>query len=181
VQQNIYIAKMKNPWTVEGNRMKLSSPDYDWEQNGDLHDAENPPHVNVNEGPEILEHNDKIFLIYSASGCWTDQYALGMLTASSNADLMNASSWEKSLQPVFKQSLETKVYAPGHNTFFTAANGKENWILYHANSKPGEGCEDYRSPRAQPFTWDKNGYPVFGKPVSTKTALPVPGHLRTMH
>ena len=30
VQHNIYIAKMKNPWTFDGERVKISGSDYDW-------------------------------------------------------------------------------------------------------------------------------------------------------
>jgi len=164
-QQNIYIAKMKNPWTLEGQRVKISTPTLDWEKYGDLHDANNPPHVNVNEGPEMLKHRDKLFLVYSASGCWTDYYVLGMLTASANSDLLDPASWKKSPQPVFKQSLENGVYAPGHNSFFKSPDGKEDWILYHANSQPGLGCGKYRSPRMQKFSWNKDGSPNFGVPV----------------
>lgn len=174
VQQNIYIAKMKNPWTIDGERVKISGSDYDWEKHGDLNDATNPPHVNVNEGPQYLSHGKKAFIIYSASGCWTDFYALGMLTADANADLLNPNSWKKSAQPVFKQSAENKVYAPGHNSFFKSANGKEDWILYHANPEPNQGCGNHRSPRAQKFTWNSDGTPNFGKPVSTQTQMPLP-------
>lgn len=91
-EQDIYIAKMKNPWTVIGDRVLLSAPTYDWEQHGDLNNPDDPPHVNVNEGPQILAHGNKLFLIYSASGCWTDFYALGMSVADVNADLMDAAS-----------------------------------------------------------------------------------------
>ena len=173
-QQNIYIAKMKNPWTIKGKRSKLSAPELDWEMHGDLKNAWDPPHVNVNEGPEILQHEDKIFLIYSASGCWTEFYALGMLSSSANSNLMDIRSWKKSTIPVFKQSTENKVYAPGHNSFFKSPDGKEDWILYHANSQPGQGCGGFRSPRAQKFTWNKEGLPEFGIPVSEKTWLTVP-------
>jgi GH43 family beta-xylosidase len=38
---------------------------------------------------------------------------------------------------VFQTSEENGVYAPGHNSFFTSPDGKEDWILYHANTKPG--------------------------------------------
>jgi len=79
-RQNIYIAKMKNPWTIKGKRTLISTPTYSWERNGDLNDANNPSHVDVNEGPQFLKHGNKIFVVYSASGCWTDFYALGMLT-----------------------------------------------------------------------------------------------------
>ncbi|MES2109010.1 MAG: glycoside hydrolase family 43 protein, partial [Bacteroidota bacterium] len=87
-EQDIYIAQLKNPWTVGSQRVKISSPQYDWEKYGDLGEKSNPPHVNVNEGPEILKHGDKLFLIYSASGCWTDYYALGMLSISADKNLL---------------------------------------------------------------------------------------------
>lgn len=175
--QNIYIAKMKNPWTVDGGRVLLSTPQFDWEKHGDLDpmkSPDDPPHVNVNEGPEILQHGDKIFLVFSASGCWTDYYEIGMLSASADADLMNPRSWHKSDKPVFVGSSKNGVYAPGHNSFFQTENGKVDWILYHANSAPHEGCADRRSPRAQPFTWNSDGTPNFGEPASTKTKFQWP-------
>src|SRR6185437_4847744 len=70
---NIYISQLKNPWTMEGPRVQLSTPLYPWEKVGDRRAQPYVmavPHVDVNEGPEILKHGDKIFLIYSASGCW---------------------------------------------------------------------------------------------------------------
>jgi GH43 family beta-xylosidase len=176
-EQDIYIAKMKNPWTVDGKRVKISSPQYDWEKVGDLHDANNPPHVNVNEGPEVLVHDNKIHLIYSASGCWTDDYSLGMMTASANADLLDPKSWKKLPKPVFTQSKENSVYAPGHNSFFKSPDGKEDWILYHANSKPGCGCGGQRSPRMQMFTWNKDNTPNFGLPVKTGVEIAAPSEV----
>ncbi|WP_316796995.1 glycoside hydrolase family 43 protein [Pedobacter agri] len=172
-KQEIYIAKMKNPWTIDGERHKISTPQFEWEKHGDLNDPGNPPHVDVNEGPQILVNKDKVFLIYSASGCWTDFYALGMLTLKGK-DLLDVNSWEKSTQPVFKQSPENGVYAPGHNSFFKSPDGKEDWILYHANSGPGQGCGGKRSPRAQKFTWNADGSPNFGIPVKTDEELNIP-------
>lgn len=163
-KQQIYIAKMENPWTIKGNRMKISGPEYDWELHGDLGAKSNPPHVSVNEGPQILMNGDRLFLIYSASGCWTDFYALGMLSLKGK-DPMDTKAWVKSEQPVFKASPENEVYAPGHNSFFKSPDGKEDWILYHANSKPGQGCGGFRSPRAQRFHWNADGTPDFGVPV----------------
>ncbi len=172
-KQEIYIAKMKNPWTIKGKRAKISSPQFEWEKHGDLNDPNNPPHVDVNEGPQILRNKDNLFLIYSASGCWTDFYALGMLTFKGRK-LTDPSAWIKSEQPVFKQSAENGVYAPGHNSFFKSPDGTEDWILYHANSEPGQGCGRFRSPRAQKFTWSADGTPNFGKPVREGVEIPVP-------
>ena len=172
--QDIYIAKMKNPWTIEGKRVRISSAVYDWEKHGDLNDPYNPPHVNVNEGPQILKNKKKLFLIYSASGCWTENYSLGMLTFTGKKNLLDSSLWKKSAQPVFDQSIENGVYAPGHNSFFKSPNGKKDWILNHANNQPGLGCGRFRSPRAQKFTWNADGSPNFGIPVKENIPLVIP-------
>ena len=68
VAQHLYIAPMSNPWTISGKRVKISSPELDWELNGK---------PLINEGPQILWNGDKLFVIYSASGSWTDDYCLG--------------------------------------------------------------------------------------------------------
>jgi GH43 family beta-xylosidase len=173
-RQDIYIARMADPLTISGKRVRLSTPALDWERHGDLNDPHNPPHVDVNEGPQVLIHGDHIFLIYSASGCWTDYYSLGMLTANLNSDLLDPSAWKKSPAPVFTQSRKNDVFAPGHNSFFKSPNGKEDWILYHANDDPGQGCGKFRSPRAQRFTWKKDGTPDFAVPVKTGQPLVIP-------
>jgi len=173
-EQDIYIAKMKNPWTIDGERVRISSPTLDWETHGDLHDAYNPPHVSVNEGPEALQHDDKLFIVYSASGCWTDFYGLGLLSFTGTGNLLDSAAWKKSEQPVFTGSAENGVFAPGHNSFFRSPDGREDWILYHANSAAGQGCGGHRTPRAQVFTWDSNGRPVFGAPVKPGESLLVP-------
>jgi GH43 family beta-xylosidase len=179
--QDIYIAKMKNPWTVEGKRVRISAPFYDWEKYGDLvadSTEEVPPHVDVNEGPQVLKHNNTLFLLYSASACWTDYYGLGMLTFTGKDNLLDSASWKKSPVSVFKQSSANGVYAPGHNSFFKSPDGKEDWILYHANSAPNLGCGHHRSPRAQKFTWNKDGTPNFGEPVKPGIRMRAPSAKR---
>lgn len=169
--QNIYIAEMSNPWTIGSKRVKLSSPTYKWETNSGIG-------VLVNEGPEILKHDNKLFLIYSASGCWTDFYALGMLSASDKSDLLDPLSWKKSAEPVFSQNPENGIYAPGHNSFFKSPDGKEDWILYHANANPGDGCGGKRAPRVQKFTWKTDGTPDFGVPLKDGVVLEKPSGTR---
>jgi GH43 family beta-xylosidase len=171
--QSIYIARLSNPWTVESARTRISIPQYPWEKVGDVDPKilpGNPPHIDVNEGPEILKHADKIFLTYSASACWTDYYSLGMLTAASGGNLLDATAWTKSPQPVFQQLPAAGAYATGHNSFFKSPDGRD-WILYHANSKSGQGCGWHRAPRAQPFTWKEDGTPDFGKPVPSDALI----------
>lgn len=172
-QQNIYLAEMENPWTIKGDRVLLSEPDLPWEMHGDL-PGQTPDHVNVNEGPEILKHGDDLFLIYSANGCWTDYYALGMLKLTDPDDILNPDSWYKYPEPVFQGAKENHVFSPGHNGFFKSPDGKEDWIIYHANSEAGQGCGSHRSPRMQPFGWNEDGTPDFGIPVKAGKRMPVP-------
>jgi GH43 family beta-xylosidase len=168
-RQDLYIARLKNPWTIDGERVRLSRPTYNWE----LHGTQKPPHVAVNEGPQFLKHENKVYLVYSASGCWTDHYSLGVLSASAKTNLMDSLSWTKHPEPVFSTSVENGVYAPGHNSFFQSPDGKEEWILYHANNAPGQGCGRNRSPRAQRFTW-RNGLPYFGEPLKPGQPIAAP-------
>jgi GH43 family beta-xylosidase len=177
--QCIYIAKMENPWTLGSERVMISKPELDWERIYHNEEGWNPPYkIYVNEGPQpLLSPSGKyIHIIYSASGVWTPQYKLGMLTASSSSNLLDPHSWKKSQVPVFESSPESKVYGPGHNSFFKSPDGTEDYILYHARSTPvdPDGAGDTRSPRAQKFTWDKNEYPIFGTPVPQGKLLQKP-------
>jgi GH43 family beta-xylosidase len=173
-QQNLYIAAMKNPWTISSERVLISAPELLWETVGDLNNPDDVPHVNVNEGPAALIRRGRLFIVYSASGCWTDAYCLGMLTLKGNGDLLNPASWVKNREPVFSGRPEANAYATGHSSFFTSPDGKEDWIVYHANPAAGQGCGRFRTPRAQKFIWKTDGTPDFGEPVSTGVPVILP-------
>jgi GH43 family beta-xylosidase len=165
--QRIYIARMTTPWTLGTARTLLSSPQYSWEMAG------SPPAVN--EAPQILTNAaGQVFIIYSASGCWTDDYSLGMLTLKAGGDPMQTADWTKRATPVFTKSTTNAAYGPGHNSFFKSLDGNEDWIIYHANSSPGQGCGDTRNPRMQKFTWNSDGTPNFGEPVRINTPIKEP-------
>lgn len=166
LRQDIYIAKMENPYTASGDRVLLSKPEHDWEMNGGT--------PLINEAPQYLARGEKIFVIYSASGCWTDDYSMGMLAADVNADPLNPASWTKYADPVFEKNVSAQAFGPGHNSFFTSPDGTEDWILYHANPESGQGCGGKRSPRIQEFEWTSDGLPVFGEPVALGAAIEVP-------
>lgn len=172
-QQNLYICRLKNPWTTEGERVLISEPTYEWERHGEIPNPgpDDKPQVYVNEGPQPLRHGNKIFIVYSASGCWTNHYALGMLWADAHADLMDPKAWKKHPEPVFKAENIKGTHGAGHNSFFKSPDGKEDWILYHANPEPGQGCGGHRSPRMQKFTWNTDGMPDFGKPLPLDSTL----------
>lgn len=151
--QHIYIAKMSNPWTIDGEKVAIASPIHPWEMNGSA----------INEGPQVLINPDgQLHVVYSASGYWVDTYCLGLLTLNIDGDPMNPEHWEKKPDPVFSMRPESGAYGPGHNGFFKSPDGTEDWIIYHARSGPGGGN---RNARIQKFNWNEDGTPHFGEPV----------------
>lgn len=177
--ENIYLARMSNPWTIDSPRTLISTPTFAWEKHSEhLQDAgaaaANDGPLLVNEGPEALVHDGTVFVTFSASGCWTDEYALGLLSAPENSNLLDASSWKKLDHPVLAEDPARNVYGPGHNGFFKSPDGAQDWIIYHANLGPHEGCGAMRSPRIQRFTWNADGTPNFGSPDATGVLLAKP-------
>jgi GH43 family beta-xylosidase len=160
IDQRIYIARMQDPLTVIGNRVCISRPEFDWEKRG------NPL---INEGPEALWHNGKLFIIYSASGSWGDDYCLGQLTFK-GGDPLRADSWVKKSTPVFARTSD--VFGLGHCCFVESPDGAEDWIIYHAAKYSGAGWN--RNVRAQKFSWNADGSPNFGTPVSVGEPLSLP-------
>ena len=90
------------------------------------------------------------------------------------ADPMRPQSWTKSPEPVLKSKPENGAYAPGHNGFFKSPDGKEDWIIYHGNSKANQGCGNQRNPPRQTNSWNPDGSPLFGDPVKINTWIKDP-------
>jgi GH43 family beta-xylosidase len=178
-QQNLYIAKMANPLEIEGPRICISKPIYEWEKLGA------PLLPDVNEGPQVLEHNGRLFIIYSASHSLTDYYCLGQLELVGDNPL-DPHAWRKKDSPVFSQT--GNIFGPGHASFIEKPDGS-NWIIYHATTRKASG--DMRQPenwgrqwdarqlRAQEFSWNEDGSPNFGRPNTIRT-IKIPEVLRQL-
>ena len=153
--QNLYIAHMSDPLHIDGERVLISTPTFSWEKKG----------MPINEGPAVLYHGDSVFLVYSASGSWTDDYCLGMLTLVGNPG--SSAGWVKSPLPVLKKA-ET-AYGPGHCSF--VRSGNVDYIVYHANLESGTGW-NARSVRLAPFAY-RFGLPVFGSPAKQGDSIKI--------
>jgi GH43 family beta-xylosidase len=157
------IARLTNPWTVGSV--------------GTIIPASGFGCTEVREGPQVLERQDRIFLIYSACDTGKSDYKLGMLIANTNANLLDAASWKQYPQPVFERNDANGVFGPGHNGFFRSADGTEDWIVYHAKTTSVYTYKG-RTTRAQKFTWNADGTPNFGTPLALDAVIDEPSSTR---
>ncbi len=151
----LYIAQLEDGVRLVSEPVLLSHPEFDWECRGFL----------VNEGPAVIKRNGKIFITYSASA--TDEnYCMGMLHMDDSDDPLQAKSWQKASQPVFKTNYSNEIFGPGHNSFTQSKDGAVDYLVYHArNYTHIEGdplWDPNRHTCIQAFSWDGNGFPVFG-------------------
>ena len=150
---NLYIAEMLSATELRLPATLLTVPEYDWEIIGYL----------VNEGPSVLKHNGRLYMTYSASA--TDEnYAMGMLTADEDADLLKKESWEKSPVPVMVTDPAHRIYGPGHNSFTKDKDGRD-LLVFHARPYPGFIGDPLSDPNRHCHVWpveyDENDRPIF--------------------
>lgn len=158
--QNLYIAKMKNPWTISGERELICEPEFSWEKKGGK----------INEAPELLVLGKQVHLTYSASISTSDDCVLGMLSLT-GSDPMKKDSWIKSTAPVFWKV--EKAYGPSHACFTTSPDGETLFMVFQANEKFNAGKKGRRL-WVQKYTVSAKNYPIFGKPYPAGTFQTVP-------
>ncbi len=114
----------KNPGVLTSEPVLLSRPLYGWENvRGTIN----------NEGPYSFNANGKVYLTFSGGDAGGYTYALGLLTADENADLLDLKSWTKSNAPVLSFYSVPNRWGPGHNAFFMDDFGNL-MISYHGET-----------------------------------------------
>lgn len=165
---SLWIAPLRDPWTVGGPPLEISRPTLPWETVA----------FAINEGPQVLRHGGRLNVVYSASWCGTGAYSLGLLSVPASANLLDAATWANAKRPgpVFASDAAAGVFGPGHGSFFSSPDGRESWMVYHA-TEADEGCftGGLRTTRAQRFGWNADGTPRFGAPAALSADLAAPG------
>ncbi len=165
--QVLDICRMESPVFLDGKRTMIAKAELEWELV--------KPYTGksaIVEGAFFLEHAGRLFLIYSANGCWSDRYALGVLEYT-GGDMCDASSWIKHPEPLLVAG--NGVYGPGHASFFLSPDGTEVYCAYHGMKEHNENAT--AAPRymnVQKVFFDETGYPVMGEAVGYGTDIPVP-------
>ncbi|GKS53401.1 MULTISPECIES: glycoside hydrolase family 43 protein [Enterococcus] len=152
IAQNLYLAEMVSPTKVVGEKRLISKPEYEWEM------RQTPL---INEAPQVITKDKTVNLVYSASGSWDNDYALGLMTLDVADDPLEKANWQKQPEPIFQQT--NTVYGPGHNGFAKSKDGSEDWLIYHAARWDHSGWD--RSIRLQKFGWDQEDKVLLEAPL----------------
>ncbi len=133
VMQKIFIQKMEKPWKLTGRRGEISKPELDWEKKG-CEGKNNHPFIN--EGPMAIYGKNHIHICYSASGSWSDDYCLGLLTFS-GGDILDKNSWVKSKKPLMQRNED--ALGPGHASFIQNSPDGKLYFAYHLFNEDCKG------------------------------------------
>lgn len=133
VMQKIFIQKMDKPWQLSGKPVEISKPELDWERLGC--EGKND-HPYINEGPMAIYGENHIHICFSASGSWSDDYCLGLLTFS-GGDILDKKSWIKSKEPLMKRNKE--ALGPGHASFIQNSPDGKLYFAYHLFNEDCKG------------------------------------------
>lgn len=121
VAQNLYIAKMSDPYTISSDRRLISSPDEEFERGAC--DGVNAPFIN--EGPYPFYDKDDLYILYSGSGSWDIYYCLIALKLNGKDPMKD--EWIKAKKPFL--SSNGIVKGPGHCSVLQ--NKDKNYIFFH--------------------------------------------------
>ena len=153
LNQYLFICRMADAFTPVGPRVEISAPTYDWELRGRRAGL----WPSINEGPVQLDFGGETYVVYSASGSWSNDYTLGALRLTGD-DPMSPSAWEKRPTPILAR--DGDILGPGHNGFFWY--GGQLLAIYHA-AKYSRAAWD-REVHVGLVREGKDGWPVIAPP-----------------
>jgi beta-xylosidase len=110
----ITVQPMSSPTKPKGEPREILQPDSDWEtRNGQ-----------VTEGPWMIKHEKRYYMLYSGSGADTPDYAVGYATAESPMGPFTRADHN----PIVHRS--EGIFGPGHGCAIRDAKG-DWWHIYH--------------------------------------------------
>lgn len=124
-ESHLYVAELNDDLvSFRGEPLLIARPEQEWE-------LRSGPEWFWNEGPFVLKHKDKYYLMYSANFYASRDYSVGYALA------------EKPMGPFIKAtdnpilfSTNPEISGPGHNSVTTSPDGSELFIIYHVHTDP---------------------------------------------
>jgi beta-xylosidase len=145
----ITVQPMASPIEPCGESKEILRPESEWERrNGQ-----------VTEGPWMIKHDGRYYLIYSGSGANTPDYSVGYATSQDPTGPFERAG----NNPIIQRS--EGLFGPGHGCAIQDANGKW-WHVYH--QKRTQRIEWDRFICLDPFWFDEEGL-LYGRATRNRT------------
>lgn len=150
----IRVQRMQDPVTLQGEPITVIEPTERWERRRGA----------VTEGPWMLKHRGRYYLMYSGSGADGPEYAIGYATATSPLGPFTKHAGN----PIAQQG--GGVFGPGHHCVVAAPDGTL-WMVYHQQNSTRVGWDRFLA--IDPLWFDEEG--VIHVKTTRGTDEPAPG------
>jgi GH43 family beta-xylosidase len=124
-ESHLYVAELSDDLvSFKNGPLLITRPEQGWE-------CRSGPKWLWNEGPFVVKHNDKYYLLYSANFYAGRDYSVGYAVAESPLG-----PFVKAAHNPILFSPNDKISGPGHNSVTTSPDGSELFIVYHIHTDP---------------------------------------------
>ncbi len=134
----IHVSRMADPLTLKGEPVEVIRPTVPWESRRGA----------VTEGPWMVKHKGKYYLMYSGSGANGPEYSIGYATSDSPMGPFTKYPGN----PIATQG--GGVFGPGHHCVVTGPDGGL-WMVYHQQNSTKVGWDRFLA--IDPVWFDENG------------------------
>jgi GH43 family beta-xylosidase len=147
---SVWIARVdpKHPTRLTSDPVQVIVPEFAWDNT-------------IAEGPFVISHDGKLFLIYSGSLVGID-YTTGLATApaGAGADLTDPASWTKLNYPLQKSGIYNGAWqlGTGHGMFSHDEDGNLIYVFHAANNR--DGIYHGRDAQVRRVHWAADGMPI---------------------
>ncbi len=146
----VQMAKMESPVKISENRKSIAM------------------HA---EGPRFITAAEKLIMTGAPGQFASKNYHLtGIVHEPKKGQLSDPLAW-RDLGTLLESTDD--VWGPSRASFTTSANGSENWVMYHSKIFSADD-NGIREVNIQKFTFNDEGFPFFGKPISPTISQPLP-------
>ena len=130
-ESHLYVAELSdNLVSFKGEPSLIARPEQEWE-------LRSGPDWFWNEGPFVVKHDIKYYLMYSANCYASREYSVGYAVAESPTG-----PFVKAAHNPVLFSTSPEISGPGHNSMTTSPDGSELFIVYHVHTDPNKPSGD---------------------------------------
>jgi GH43 family beta-xylosidase len=124
-ESHLYVAELTDDLvSLKGEPLLITKPEQEWE-------IRSGAEWRWNEGPFVLKHEDRYYLMYSANFYASRDYSVGYAVSEHpTGPFLKAAH-----NPVL-YSTDAEISGPGHNSVTTSPDGNELFIVYHTHTDP---------------------------------------------